>query len=259
VITFSNAPHNVLLWLLDECAQLGIRTLVVPRLFERVPARVSVDHVGGLPLLEMHATHPRSLQYAVKDVVDRIAAAALLVLLAPLLLASILAVLVSLGRPVLYAQERVGRDGQRFRMLKFRTMRAAGDAVSALEFLPERAPGGIEGADRRTRVGRFLRATSLDELPQLLNVLNGEMSLVGPRPERPEYVEFFRQHVYRYGERHRVKAGITGWAQIHRLRGKTSIRDRVEWDNYYIENFSLWLDLKILLLTIPAVLRVRSE
>jgi lipopolysaccharide/colanic/teichoic acid biosynthesis glycosyltransferase len=138
-------------------------------------------------------------------------------------------------------------------------MRAAGDSVAALEFVLERAPGGIEGADRRTRVGRFLRATSLDELPQLLNVLNGEMSLVGPRPERPEYVEFFGQHVYRYGERHRVKAGITGWAQIHRLRGKTSIRDRVEWDNYYIENFSLWLDLKILLLTIPAVLRVRSE
>ena len=259
VITFSNAPHNVLLWLLDQCGQLGIRTLVVPRLFERVPARVSIDHVGGLPLLEMRATHPRSLQYVVKDVVDRVAAAALLVLLAPVLLASALAVLVSLGRPILYAQERVGRDGHRFKMLKFRTMRAAGDSVAALEFVLERAPGGIEGADRRTRVGRFLRATSLDELPQLLNVLNGEMSLVGPRPERPEYVEFFDQHVYRYGERHRVKAGITGWAQIHRLRGKTSIRDRVEWDNYYIENFSLWLDLKILLLTIPAVLRVRSE
>lgn len=260
VITFSNAPHDVLLWLLDACGQLGIRTLVVPRLFERVPARVSVEHVGGLPLLEMRATSRRSFQYAAKGVLDRLIAAALLITLAPMLLVSALAVLVSLGRPILYSQERVGLDGHRFRMLKFRTMRAAVDPTAQeLEFVPQRAPGGVEGVDRRTPVGRFLRATSFDELVQLINVVKGEMSLVGPRPERPEYVEYFRQHVHRYGERHRVKAGITGWAQIHRLRGKTSIVDRVEWDNYYIENFSLWLDLKILLLTIPAVFRVQSE
>jgi lipopolysaccharide/colanic/teichoic acid biosynthesis glycosyltransferase len=115
------------------------------------------------------------------------------------------------------------------------------------------APGGVEGVDRRTRVGTFIRKTSIDELPQLINVLRGEMSIVGPRPERPEFVEKFEHEVYRYGDRHRCKAGITGWAQVHGLRGKTSISDRAEWDNHYIENFSLGLDLKIALMTLAAV------
>jgi len=112
----------------------------------------------------------------------------------------------------------------------------------------------VEGVDRRTRVGAFLRMTSIDELPQLVNVLRGEMSVVGPRPERPEFVSRFEQTVYRYGDRHRVKAGITGWAQVHGLRGQTSIADRAEWDNFYVENWSLWLDVKILLRTVGAVL-----
>ena len=115
-------------------------------------------------------------------------------------------------------------------------------------------PGGVEGAeDRRTRVGTLLRRTSLDELPQLLNVVKGDMSLVGPRPERPQFVSEFQHTVYRYDDRHRVKSGITGWAQVHGLRGKTSLADRAEWDNFYIENFSLWLDLKIALKTFGAV------
>jgi lipopolysaccharide/colanic/teichoic acid biosynthesis glycosyltransferase len=120
---------------------------------------------------------------------------------------------------------------------------------------PDVAPGGVEGADRRTTVGRLMRRTSMDELPQLLNVLRGEMSLIGPRPERPEFVELFGSRLARYTDRHRVKSGITGWAQVHGLRGKTSVPDRVEWDNYYIENWSLALDLKILLMTVAAVLR----
>jgi lipopolysaccharide/colanic/teichoic acid biosynthesis glycosyltransferase len=146
-------------------------------------------------------------------------------------------------------------------MLKFRSMRAGAleDAVAALELPPDTAPGGVEGADRRTRVGSFLRRTSIDELPQLLNVLKGEMSLVGPRPERPEFVGLFEESVYRYTDRHRVKAGITGWAQVHGLRGKTSLADRVEWDNYYIENWSLWLDVKIALLTALAVVRSSKQ
>jgi lipopolysaccharide/colanic/teichoic acid biosynthesis glycosyltransferase len=143
-------------------------------------------------------------------------------------------------------------------MLKFRSMRPPSDPHE-LQFSKDTAPGGIEGKDRRTRVGSFLRRTSLDELPQLINVLRGEMSLVGPRPERPEFVQYFSENVYRYGDRHRVKSGITGWAQVNGLRGKTSLADRVEWDNYYIENFSLWLDLKILLLTVPEVLRLRGK
>jgi lipopolysaccharide/colanic/teichoic acid biosynthesis glycosyltransferase len=126
----------------------------------------------------------------------------------------------------------------------------------ALDFLlaGDIAPGGVEGEDRRTLVGRFLRRASIDELPQLFNVLKGEMSIVGPRPERPEFVELFRQDIARYGERHRVKSGITGWAQVHGLRGQTSLAERVEWDNYYIAHWSLGLDLKILALTFTALL-----
>jgi exopolysaccharide biosynthesis polyprenyl glycosylphosphotransferase len=264
VIAFSNAPHDVLLGLIDECERLGVRPLIVPRLFERVPSRLRVTHVGGLPLLELLPTNPRSFQYAIKYVLDRVAALALLVLLAPLLAAIALAVWLSLGRPILYGQRRVGMDGREFRMLKFRTMRppAADEGVAGhvMPFLEEEtAPGGVEGADRRTRLGAFLRRSSLDELAQLFNVLHGEMSLVGPRPERPEFVEYFGERVRRYEARHRVKSGITGWAQIHRLRGQTSITDRVEWDNYYIENFSLWLDVKILLRTVPEVLRGGAE
>ena len=260
LVAFSTDSHDEQLDLLDECERLGIRALIVPRLFERVPSRLQVTHVGGLPLLELLPTSPHSIQFAVKYAIDRIAAFALLVLLSPLLIALSVAVAVSLGRPILYRQDRVSLDGRRFNMLKFRTMKhAAEDEAGETMFDPEVAPGGVEGEDRRTRMGTFLRRWSLDELPQLVNVLTGEMSLVGPRPERPGYVEYFRAHVRRYDGRLRTKAGITGWAQIHRLRGQTSISDRVEWDNYYIENFSLWLDLKILLRTIPEALKGRAD
>jgi lipopolysaccharide/colanic/teichoic acid biosynthesis glycosyltransferase len=137
-------------------------------------------------------------------------------------------------------------------------MRPPRESDSAFELTAGAAPGGVEGVDRRTRIGKIMRQTSLDELPQLLNVLRGDMSLVGPRPERPEFVELFEMQIRRYGERHRVKAGVTGWAQVHGLRGQTSIADRAEWDNYYIENWSLWLDIKILFLTVLAVLK-RAE
>ena len=259
VVTFSNAPHDVFLRVLDECERLGVRSLVVPRLFERVPSRFTISHTGGLPLIEMYPTRPTSVQYTIKYAIDRIAALAMLVLLSPIFLAVTATVALSLGRPILYRQRRVGRDGREFEMLKFRTMRPLKDETEQkLEFDAEHGPGGVEGVDRRTRVGTFLRRFSLDELAQLFNVLKGEMSLVGPRPERPEFVEYFGEHVRRYDARHRVKSGITGWAQVQRLRGNTSIADRVEWDNYYIENFSLWLDLKILLLTVPEIVNGKT-
>ena len=162
--------------------------------------------------------------------------------------------------PVLFRQPRVGRDGQRLRRAQV-PLDALGPAGRRpAEARRRQAPGAQvgEGEDRRTPVGRFIRAWSLDELPQLINVLRGQMSLVGPRPERPELVEEFADHVRRYDERHRVRSGITGWSQVNRLGPGTSLADRAEYDNWYIQNWSLWLDLKILLMTIPTVLR-RSE
>jgi exopolysaccharide biosynthesis polyprenyl glycosylphosphotransferase len=261
VIAFSTAPHDVFLGIVERCEQLGVTVSQVPRLFEKMTDRVTVDHLGGLPLISVRRTSPTSWHFAVKYALDRAAAAVALVLVSPVMAGAAVAVAVSLGRPILYRQRRVGLDGRPFDILKFRTMRPAGETspAAAGDLVAEGiAPGGVEGEDRRTRTGALLRTTSIDELPQLFNVIRGEMSLVGPRPERPELVALFEERVYRYDERHRVKAGITGWAQVHGLRGNTSLADRVEWDNYYIENWSLWLDVKILLMTFTAVLHHRG-
>jgi exopolysaccharide biosynthesis polyprenyl glycosylphosphotransferase len=259
IVTFSTAPDEVMLRLFRRCEELGVSVAFVPRLFEKVTGRLTVDHLGGLPVLVSRTPNPRGIQFAIKHTVDRMAAALLLLLALPVMIPAAVIVYFTLGRPVFFRQRRVGRDGRQFEMLKFRTMRDGGRREEAFELPNDTAPGGVEGDDRRTAFGALLRRTSLDELPQLLNVLKGEMSLIGPRPERPQFVGVFEQSVYRYGDRHRVKSGITGWAQVNGLRGKTSLADRVEWDNYYIENWSLWLDLKILLLTAVAVFRASKQ
>jgi exopolysaccharide biosynthesis polyprenyl glycosylphosphotransferase len=254
----SRGSDATLVPVVRKCDELGLDVSLVPRLFESINVRVKLEHIGGMPLYRLRAVNPKGWQFAIKHAADRVMAAVLTILLAPLLLAAIAAVRISSPGPIFFRQRRVGRDGRPFDLLKFRSMRLSDPRptpnVSML--LPEdTAPGGVEGADRRTAIGRLMRRTSIDELPQLLNVLKGEMSIVGPRPERPEFVELFERRVSRYDDRHRVRAGITGWAQVHGLRGKTSLSDRIEWDNYYIENWSLWLDLKILLLTVAAVFK----
>jgi exopolysaccharide biosynthesis polyprenyl glycosylphosphotransferase len=255
VVTFSTAPSEVLLREVKRCEELGVGVSLVPRLFESVTERLSVEHIGGLPLLSARRPDPRGWQFVLKYTADRVVAALILFAAAPLLFVLALGTRLSVGRPIFFRQPRVGLDGCRFEMLKFRSMRAADEPVVLPDLPADTAPGGVEGDDRRTGFGTFLRRTSLDELPQLLNVLKGDMSLIGPRPERPDFVELFERNVHRYGDRHRVKSGITGWAQVNGLRGKTSLSDRVEWDNFYIENWSLWLDFKILVLTIWAVRR----
>jgi exopolysaccharide biosynthesis polyprenyl glycosylphosphotransferase len=219
--------------------------------------RAMLDHLGGVPVVALRSVDPLGWEFTVKHALDRVIAAFALLLLGPLLAAIALLVKLSSPGPALFRQRRVGRDGREFDLLKFRTMRLGPDPA-LFELKAGLAPGGVEGDDRRTRVGCFLRAASLDELPQLINVLRGEMSIVGPRPERPAFVERFVAEVDRYDRRHRVKAGITGWAQVRGLRGQTSICDRVEWDNFYIQNWSLWLDLKILALTLAEVFRFRG-
>ncbi|HEU4976453.1 MAG TPA: exopolysaccharide biosynthesis polyprenyl glycosylphosphotransferase [Baekduia sp.] len=254
VIAFSSEPDERLVDLVRRCEALGLEVSLVPRLFESLNHRATYEPLGGTPLVGLRSVHPRGWQFTVKHAFDRIGAALLLLLLAPLLIAIAIGVRLSSPGAIMFKQRRVGRDGTVFDLYKFRSMRPADPSDG---FRPEAgsAPGGVEGQDRRTPIGRFLRRSSLDELPQLLNVLRGEMSLVGPRPERPEFVELFEADIKRYGDRHRVRSGVTGWAQVHGLRGQTSLSDRVEWDNYYIEHWTLGLDLKILVLTILAVLR----
>jgi exopolysaccharide biosynthesis polyprenyl glycosylphosphotransferase len=265
VLTFSTAPHGVQLRLVERCEAMGVDVALVPRLFEKMTGRLRVDHLGGLPLLSARRSNPKGWQFAVKYAADRAVAAVLVALLLPVLAVAALVVWVSLGRPILFRQSRVGLDGREFTMLKFRTMRGGpedGEEADADWALRE-SHGAVRlktsVRDRSTPVGRVLRRLSVDELPQLLNVLRGDMSLVGPRPERAHYVRAFEDSVYRYGDRHRVKSGITGWAQVNGLRGKTSLADRVEWDNYYIENWSLWLDVKILLFTALSVARMYRQ
>ncbi|MGH2832714.1 MAG: exopolysaccharide biosynthesis polyprenyl glycosylphosphotransferase, partial [Solirubrobacteraceae bacterium] len=263
IVAFSSVADARVSRLIQRCQELGIEVSVVPRMFDTINNRVGYDTVGGLPLMSFQSINPKGVQFAVKHACDRAFAALILLVLAPLITCIAMAVRLSSPGPVLFRQRRVGRDGKVFDLYKFRSMRTEPPTdftesdATALGILlgGDLAPGGVEGSDRRTILGRILRRTSLDELPQLLNVLRGEMSLIGPRPERPEFVELFRRDVARYGDRHRVKSGITGWAQVHGLRGQTSLAERVEWDNYYIANWSLGLDLKIMLLTFIALFK----
>jgi exopolysaccharide biosynthesis polyprenyl glycosylphosphotransferase len=268
VIAFSTAPHHVLLRIVRACWELHVDVSVVPRLYEVEGRRMEVEHLGALPLVGLRATDPRGTQFAVKYALERVIGALLMLAVAPLLAAVALAVLVAMGRPIFFRQQRVGRDGHIFEMYKFRTMRGrpseSGEADAGWASLvlsggePGPLPAAVPADDRRTPVGSLLRKLSLDELAQLWNVVRGDMSLIGPRPERVHYVHQFEEAIYRYPDRHRVKSGLTGWAQVHGLRGETSLADRVEWDNFYIENWTPWLDLKILLMTVPALFGRRA-
>lgn len=261
VVAFSNQPDRAVVELVRHCEELGLEVALIPRLFDLWNHRAEYDPIGGLPVLHLHGTDLRGWQIAIKSSADRVIAAIGLAILAiPL---GVIALLVRLSGPgpVLFRQRRVGLDGREFDLLKFRSMRidaGGGEGGESTLDVADRgliAPGGVEGEDRRTTIGRIIRRTSIDELPQLINVLRGEMSLVGPRPERPELVDRFRTRLDRYEERHRVKSGITGWAQIHGLRGATSLADRIEMDNFYIEHFSLALDMRILARTIGVIFR----
>ena len=226
------------------CSTRTAHLALVPDLFGldlMMNARVS--HVDGLPVLHLIDEAPFDLRTVLKRTLDISFSLAALLLLSPLLLAIALAVKLSSPGPVLYKQTRMGLNGQTFKILKFRSMPVDAEAVSGPVW-------SQAGETRATPVGAFLRRTSLDELPQFFNVLRGDMSVVGPRPERPTLIEDFRHQIPGYMLRHKTKAGITGWAQVHGWRGDTSLEKRIEFDLYYIQNWSLWLDLKIMALTV---------
>jgi len=255
VIAFSSEPDERLVDLVRRCEALGLEVSLVPRLFESLNHRATYEPLGGTPLMGLRSVHPKGWQFAVKHGLDRCGAALLILAFSPLMVTIALLVKLSSPGPIVFRQRRVGRDGTVFDLYKFRSMRPPDPDADRFRPGEGSAPGGVEGVDRRTWIGRLLRRTSLDELPQFFNVLRGDMSLVGPRPERPEFVELFESDIRRYGDRHRVKSGVTGWAQVHGLRGQTSLSDRVEWDNYYIEHWTLGLDFKILAMTMLEVLR----
>jgi len=216
---------------------------IVPDLLHVMTVQSSVEEIDGLPVICLRESPLVGWAAVEKRAFDVVVTGLALLLGAPFLLAIALAVRLTSGSPVLYGQERMGLDGRLFRMLKFRTMVHGAEQESGPVWTVEDDP-------RRTRLGAFLRRTSLDELPQLWNVLRGDMSLVGPRPERPVFIEQFRREVPGYMLRHKVKAGVTGWAQVHGWRGNTSLHERVEHDLFYIQNWSLGLDLRILLMTL---------
>ncbi len=242
IIALPERSHQELLEIIALCQRGRVEIKVFPDVFQIIASEISIGDLNGLPLLTVRDVALRGWKLTLKRGMDIVGSALALIFLSPLML--LVAALIKLESPgpVFYVQERVGLDGKPFQLLKFRTMRQDAEA---------NGPGWTVANDpRRTRLGKILRRYSIDELPQFINVLIGEMSLVGPRPERPFYVEQFRQAIPRYMERHREKAGITGWAQVNGLRGDTSIVERTKYDLWYIENWSLWLDIKILLRTL---------
>jgi exopolysaccharide biosynthesis polyprenyl glycosylphosphotransferase len=248
VVAFGSAPESSVVDVIRTCGRMPCEIYVVPRFYELRGPGSDTETVWGIPLARLRRATFRTLTWRAKRVVDVAAAATAGVLLSPVLLACAVLVRLETGPNVLFRQQRLSLDGRSFDLLKFRSLRPQSDEESAQRW-------SVVDDQRIGPVGRFLRRTSLDELPQLWNILRGDMSLVGPRPERPHFVAEFSSRFPRYPDRHRVPAGLTGYAQINGLRGDTSIGDRARFDNQYIENWSLWLDVKILLRTVGQVVR----
>ncbi len=248
IVAFGSLRESDMVHVIRTCDRLDCEIFYVPRLFELHHTGAEMDQLWGLPVVRLRRAAFRTVAWRFKRPFDVAVTACLLLLLCPLLALIALAVRLEGGPGVLFRQKRVGLDGREFSLMKFRSLRPVSEMESQTTW-------SIVHDHRLGPVGRFLRRTSLDELPQLINVLRGEMSLVGPRPERPHFVSEFARTFPRYVHRHRVPAGLTGWAQVHGLRGDTSIADRADFDNYYIENWSLWTDIKILLRTVASVLR----
>jgi exopolysaccharide biosynthesis polyprenyl glycosylphosphotransferase len=220
---------------------------VFPDVFEIMSSEVGVTELGGLPLVRVRDISLRGWNLTIKRSMDLVISGIALVLISPIMmLAPVVIKRTSPGGPVFFTQTRVGLDGRAFDLIKFRSMRLDAESKTGPVW-------ATPGDQRTTRLGRFMRRYSFDELPQLINVLLGEMSLVGPRPERPYFVEQFSQMIPRYAERHKEKAGMTGWAQVNGLRGNTSIEERTKYDIYYVENWSPLFDIKILLRTVFTV------
>jgi Undecaprenyl-phosphate glucose phosphotransferase len=242
-VALPHASSEAMMALLDRLVRSVVAIHVVPDLLQFMVLRSRVEDLDGLPTINLSETPLEGWSRFLKRGFDLVVATAALIVFSPVMLIVAIAIKLGDSGPIFYRQERMGLDGKPFEIVKFRSMRVGAEKDTGAKWAEKNDP-------RRTRVGRFIRETSLDELPQLFNVLLGDMSVVGPRPERPQFVEQFRAEFPHYMLRHKVRAGITGWAQVHGWRGNTSMRMRIEHDLYYIENWSLMLDLKILFMTL---------
>ena len=251
IIALPEASQRQLVDIIVSAERGRVSIKVFPDVFQIMASEVSIDDLNGLPLLTIRDVALRGWKLTLKRAVDLVFSSVVLVILSPLMLLITLLIKLDSPGPVFYCQQRMGLDACPFYMLKFRSMRADAEANTGPVWAKPDDP-------RRTRLGAFIRRFSIDEFPQLINVLWGEMSLVGPRPERPVFVEQFKQQIPRYMDRHREKAGITGWAQVNGLRGDTSVTERTKYDLWYIENWSLGLDFKIILRTLFRIFTDRN-
>lgn len=243
-ITLPAKEYDKFRKIIKVCEKSGVRTQFVPDYARFIPARPLIDDIDGIPLINIrHVPLDNFLKAFLKRSFDIVLSSLGLLLSSPILVIIALGIKSDSPGPILFSQERVGRSKKSFMMYKFRTMKVQMEESSDELWTTKDDP-------RKTKLGNFLRKTSLDELPQLWNVLKGDMSLVGPRPERPFFVEQFKEKIPRYMIKHHVRPGITGWAQVNGWRGDTSIRKRIECDIYYIENWTFLFDLKILFMTV---------
>ncbi len=243
IIAMPESTHQEILKIVSKCDRGRVAIKVFPDVFQIMASQVSIGDLAGLPLLTVGDTALRGWRLTVKRGIDIVGSAIALTIFSPIMMLMAFLIKLDSPGPVFYTQERMGLDGERFMMLKFRSMRTDAEEETGPVWTVVDDP-------RRTRLGTMMRGLSIDELPQFVNVLLGEMSLVGPRPERPIFVEQFKQSIPRYMDRHREKAGLTGWAQINGLRGDTSIIERTKYDLWYIENWSVALDFQIMIRTI---------
>lgn len=251
IIALPDAQRAELVDLITLCQRGNVDIKIYPDMFAYMAGDLNVDELGGTPLITVRDIALRGWKLSLKRGLDIFGAGMGLVVFSPLMMMTAILIRMESPGPVFHIQERMGLDGRTFPMIKFRSMRQ--DAEKS-------GPGWTRPDDpRRTRLGTLMRRTNWDEMPQLINVLVGHMSLVGPRPERPVYVEGFKREIPRYMERHREKVGMTGWAQVNGLRGDTSIVERTMYDLWYVENWSLWLDLKIILRTVLMVILRRNR
>ena len=243
-ITLSLSEYYKLKRIVAACEKSGVHTQFVPDYTDIIPSRPYTEDLLGLPVVNIrYVPLSDTFNAMVKRLFDIVVSILAIILFSPVMIGTALAVKLTSKGPVIFRQERVGLHNRPFQMYKFRSMEVQNPEEEKKGWTTQNDP-------RVTKVGRFIRRTSLDEFPQLFNVLRGDMSLVGPRPERPQYVEKFREEIPRYMVKHQVRPGMTGWAQVNGYRGNTSIRKRIDYDIYYIEHWTFGLDIKILFLTV---------